>query len=61
MASVLQIFIRIPRPRGTFENYLGVSLPRTYLLIELGKYLSTRRLLGSTDQADPSCFYFRIS
>ena len=24
-------------------------------------YLYTRRLMGSTDQADPSCFYFRIS
>jgi hypothetical protein len=22
--------------------------------------LNTRRLMGSTDQADPSCFYFRI-
>ena len=25
------------------------------------KYLFFKRLMGSTDQADPSCFYFRIS
>jgi hypothetical protein len=24
-------------------------------------YVGSRRLMGSTDQADPSCFYFRIS
>ena len=24
-------------------------------------YIHTRRLMGSTDQADPNCFYFRIS
>jgi hypothetical protein len=27
----------------------------------LDLYLYTRCLMGSTDQADPSCFYFRIS
>ena len=28
---------------------------------DLGKIVCIRRLMGSTDQAAPSCFYFRIS
>ena len=30
-------------------------------LIRKRSYMYTRRLMGSTDQADPSCIYFRIS
>ena len=30
--------------------------------VDTSRYiLFTRRLVGSTDQADPGCFYFRIS
>ena len=32
------------------------NIPTLYL----GKYLLNRRLMESTDQADLSCFYFRI-
>ena len=33
------------------------NIPTLYV----GKYLLNRRLMGSTNQADPSCIYFRIS
>ena len=39
------------------ENEDGVI----QVLIFFTKDLNIRRLMRSTDQADPSCFYFRIS
>jgi hypothetical protein len=34
--------------------------PFVCMYVELSKYIGIRRLMGSTDQADPSSFYFRI-
>jgi hypothetical protein len=47
----------VARSRGIQENGL---LSISYM-IERTRYLYIRRLMGSTDQTDPSCFYFRIS
>ena len=37
---------------------LGLKVVNHFLI---AKYVLSRRLMGSTDQADPSCIYFRIS
>ena len=43
----------ITGPAGETPMVTFIELPNTYL--------RTRCLMVSTDQADPSCFYFRIS
>ena len=40
------------------DYYFSIFLPKFFLNLA---FISTRCLMVSTDQADPSCFYFRIS
>ena len=61
--------------RDCFSSYLTCNMPLIHTSFTCWKwnmgemfglkfhflYLHTRRLMGSTNQADPSCFYFRFS
>ena len=43
------------------EEFMKVLMCFAETSLLQNDYISNRRLMGSTDQADPSCFYFRIS
>ena len=54
-------FFHAPWEWLTIRKWTSFSKKNSFLVSRQVKWVGNRHFMGSTDQADPSCFYFRIS